>query len=238
MEINFRWPRTRSPAKTRRDEARYLNRIIDRALLQPTMQHLAEVLSSAKQWDTPRLAERIRRRATWLTRHERPLAQQLLTHRDQLIMALYANLAPEGWASAWCDGSSTGRASERHAGIAAVLMDASGNCLSRFSRYVGNKNVFDAELAALAAVLEAAVTFNLEQLRVHTDSKALVQLWHEQRDDPRLAALRPLAAQFKGLQILAIPRLHNQVAHVLAKQAVKNGVATSPEENQEHHSGQ
>ena len=190
------------------------------------MQHREDVLSSAKQQDAPRLAERIRRRATWLARHDRPQAQQLLTHRDELIMAVYADLAAEGWASAWCDGSSTGRASERHAGIAAVLMDASGNCLSRLSRYVGNKNAFDAELAALAAVLEAAATSNLEKLRVHTDSKALVQLWHERREDPRLAAVRPLAARFKGLHILAVPRLHNQVANVLAKQAVENGVAT------------
>lgn len=215
------------PLKTRRDEARLLNQVIDRALFQPTMQHREELLSLAKKRDTQRLAERVRQRATRLGRQKRTQVQQLLGNRDELIMALYADLPPVGWANAWCDGSSTRQASELHAGVGAVLLDPSGKRISQISRYVGGKNAFDAEITALAAVLEDASTHHIEQLKVHTDSKALAQLWHEQREDPRLAALRLLASRFKRLQFRAVPRLHNQVANALAKQATLNDFVTS-----------
>jgi ribonuclease HI len=186
----------------------------------------AVLLSLTKKRDTQRLAERVRQRATWLGRHEHEQAQHILSNRDELIMALYAGLAPEGWANAWCDGSSNRQASERHAGIAAVLLDAKGKCVSQISRYVDDKNAFEAELAALAAVLEDASTHHIERLSVHSDCKALVQLWYEQRDDPRLAPVRLLASRFKGLHISAIPRLHNQVANALAKRAASGKPAT------------
>lgn len=212
--------------KTRRDETRFLNQVIDRALFQPTMQHREELLSLAKKRDTQRLAERVRQRATWLGRHEREQAQHILSNRDVLIMALYAGLAPEGWVNAWCDGSSNRQASERHAGIGAVLVDATGRCISQISRYVGGKNAFESELTALAAVLEDALIHHIERLSVHSDCKALVQLWYEQREDPRLAPVRLLASRFKGLHISAIPRLHNQVANALAKRAASDNLAT------------
>ena len=205
--------------KTRRDESRLLNRVIDRALVQPTMQHREELLALAKQRDTQRLAERVRRRATRLSCHERRQAQHILGNRDELIMALYAGRAPEGWANAWSDGSSHRRAAELHAGIGAVLLDKRGQCISRISRYVAGKSAFEAEITALVAVLEDALRYHIERLRVNSDCKALVQLWYEQREDPRLAPVRLLASRFKGLHINAIPRLHNQTANALAKQA-------------------
>ena len=100
-----------------------------------------------------------------------------------------------------------------------LLLDASGTCISQTGRYVGAKTAFDAEVTALTAVLDLALAYNIERLRVHTDSKALVQLWHEQRDDPRLEAIRLRGVRFKALQFRAIPRLHNQVANALAKRA-------------------
>ncbi len=207
------------PAASRRDEARLLNQLIDRALLQPSTQHRGELLALARQHATQRLAERVRQRATRLGRHTPEHAQRLLSNRDELIMALYAGATPEGWANAWCDGSSSRQASERHAAVGVVLMDVGGKCISQTSRYVGGKSAFEAELTALKAAMDIALAHNIERLRVHTDSKALVQLWHERWDDPRLTDVRLLGARFRGLHIRAIPRLHNQVANALARRA-------------------
>ncbi len=77
----------------------------------------------------------------------------------------------------------------------------------------------EAELAALATVLEAATGHHIDRLMVYTDSKALAQLWHERREDPRLVHIRQLTSSFKRIRIRAIPRLHNQAANALAKQA-------------------
>jgi ribonuclease HI len=208
--------------KTRHEDARFLNQVIDRALFQATKQHRAELLSLAKKRDIRRLAERIRQRATWLGRHERQQAPDILSHRDDLIMALYADQAPEGWANAWCDGSSNRQTSGLHAGVGTVLLNAGGKCISQTSLYVNGKTAFEAELTALTAVLDIASTRKIDRLRVHTDSKALVQLWYAQREDPRLAPVRSLSSRFKRLDIRAIPRLHNQIAHSLAKRAISD----------------
>ena len=212
--------------ETRRDQARFLNRVIDRALLQPTPAHRDALLAAARQRDTRRVAERVRQRATRLCRREPALAQALLARRDDFIMALYADLAPLGWANAWCDGSSSTQASGLHAGVGVVVLDASGTCIGETGRHVGGKTAFEAELTALMLVLEIALAHDIERLRVHTDSKALAQLWQEHREDPRLAPVRALGSRFRGLHIYAIPRLHNQVANALARQARShNGVS-------------
>ena len=193
--------------------------------MQPTPAHRDALLAAARQRDTRRVAERVRQRATRLCRREPALAQALLARRDDFIMALYADLAPRGWSNAWCDGSSRGRAAERHAGIGAVVLDASGACVSETAHYVGGKTAFEAELTALTVVLEIALAHDIERLRVHTDSRALVQLWQEHREDPRLAPVRALGSRFRGLHIYAIPRLHNQVANALARQARSDKVS-------------
>jgi ribonuclease HI len=138
-------------------------------------------------------------------------------------MALYADRAPAGGASAWCDGSSIKRDSTHHAGIGAILMDASGKVVAQLSLPAGDKTAFEAEVAALVAVMEMALEHNIEQLRIYTDSKALTQLWHEQRQDPRLAPIHPFAARFRRLHIRPIPRLHNQAANALARRASLKG---------------
>lgn len=209
-----------------RDEARYLNQVIDRALLEPTPAHQRETQALARDRDAQRLAERIRRRATWLGRHERGSTQQILAIRDELIMSLYAGLAPEGWASAWCDGSSIKRASTLRAGIGVVLMGPTGECIARISRYVGENSAFEAEVAALVAALETASEHHVERIRLHSDSRALVQLWQEKRKDRRLDPVHALVSRFKRIDIRAIPRLHNQAANALAKQAASHNPST------------
>lgn len=204
---------------TQREQAHLLNQVIDHALTQPTASHQQEVLALVTHQDVERLAERIRRRATWLGHHKRQQAQPILATRDELIMALYTRLTPEGWANAWCDGSSRKCNSTCHAGIGIILLDATGKRVTDISRYVGNKSAFDAEVAALVMALETAAGQHIDRLRVHTDSKALAQLWHERREDPRLVPIHQLTSSFKRIQIRAIPRLHNQAADALAKQA-------------------
>jgi ribonuclease HI len=204
---------------SRHEQARLLNEAIDRALSRPTPRHRRALLDLAKTRDTGRVAERVRQRATWLSRHDRTQAQHYLSNRDALILALYADRAPVGWAIAWCDGSSVKHDAARHAGIGAILMDASGRRIAELSLPVGDKSAFEAEIAALAAVAEMALEHDIEQLRVYTDSKALVQLWHERRQDPRLASIHPVVSRFRRLRIRPIPRLHNQAANALARQA-------------------
>lgn len=204
---------------TERERAHLLNQVIDRALTRPTASRQQEVLALVAYHDVEHLAERIRRRATWLGRHKRQQVKPILATRDELIMAVYTRLTPDGWASAWCDGSSRKYDSKCHAGIGIILLDATGKRVTDISRYVGSKSAFDAELAALATVLEAATGHHIDRLMVYTDSKALAQLWHERREDPRLVPIRQLTSSFKRIRIRAIPRLHNQAANALAKQA-------------------
>ncbi len=202
-----------------RDETRALNQLVDRALLQPTDYHRWKILESAQHRDLQRLIERIRRRATRLGRRERGKAADILAARDELVMAIYASLAPEGWTNAWCDGSSVKLGSTRSAGIGVILTNATGKRIARISRFVGDRSAFEAEVAALVAALETASAHNIERVRVNTDSKALAQLWQTRRRDPRLASLHRVASRFKGIQIRAIPRRHNQAAHALAQRA-------------------
>lgn len=207
---------------TRRDDTRLLNQIIDHALTEPGPAQQQALLALVTPENLQALAERLRRRATRLGRRERQQAQDILAVRNELLMALYAAIAPAGWANAWCDGSSIKDNATHRAGIGAVIMDTSGKCIAKISHSVGEKTAFEAEIAALVAVLESAVAHDIERLRVHTDCKALVQLWCEQRDDQRLAAIQSYLSRCKRLEIQAIPRLHNQTAHALAKQAVSN----------------
>ena len=204
---------------TRHNEARSLNLIIDRALIQPGKHHQQAVVALVENHDVERLADRIRRRATYLGRGLRQQAQQILSVRDELVMSLYASLTPTGWANAWCDGSSIKHDNRLSAGIGAIIVDTTNRCVAQISRNIGNKSAFEAEIAALVATLEIARLKHLECIRVHSDNKALVQLWHERRNDPRMIPIRQIARDLKRLQIRPIPRRHNQVANALAKQA-------------------
>ena len=193
--------------------------MIDRALNNPIEAHLHAIVALVTSYNLYRLAERVRRRATFLMRAEKGDCRKLLAVRDALIMALYAANAPAGWANAFCDGSSLSRNNERHAGIGVIVLSESGQRITQLFSYIGNKSAFEAEAQAVSVVLRAAVKLHLSRIRVHTDNKALVRLWREHRRDTRLDAIRAHVAQVEKLQLCAIPRLHNQAANNLAKQA-------------------
>ncbi len=134
-------------------------------------------------------------------------------------MDLYASLSPVGWATAWCDGSSIHTDNIRAAGTGVVMVDTKGKCIAKTGRFIGDKSAFEAETDALVMVLETARRNHIKNLRVYTDSKALAQLWQKRREDPRLTRVRQVAKDLKQLEVYAIPRLHNQTANALAKQA-------------------
>ena len=77
----------------------------------------------------------------------------------------------------------------------------------------------EAEIAAASAVLALARDTGIARMRLHTDCKALVHLWLNQRDDPRLATLRAQARHLDRVHMRLIPRRHNQAAHRLSHAA-------------------
>lgn len=192
----------------------HVNDLIDRALRQPTDAHFRAVarLPAIAPQD---LAERVRRRATLLARRDRRNRAPILQARDRLMLALYANATPAGWHTAWCDGSLA--AARTATGIGGLVVDASGRIVAEFARRVPDQPPFEAEIAAVVATLEAAHAHGARRLRVYSDCGAAVRLWHQRRDDARLAALAALAGEFRRLQICVLPRLHNQPAHRLAQ---------------------
>lgn len=210
------------PHEIRILRTRELNHIIDRVLDDPSEAHQHVILDLVTHYNVYNLAERVRRRSTLLLRSRRKNHQNLLALRDTLIMALYAENSPAGWANAFCDGSSVTVNYERHGGIGVIIYSQTGECIAQTSLPVGNKNAFEAEVEAVALAIHTATAHNLARIRIHTDNKALAYLWRGHRQDSRLAAIYRLAARIEKLQIRAIPRLHNQAANRLAKQAVSN----------------
>jgi hypothetical protein len=76
---------------------------------------------------------------------------------------------------------------------------------------------FEAEIAALEAALEATSTVAARRVRVYTDCDALVSLWLQRRQDPRLRRVRYLARRLRRFELRSLPRRHNQVVHRLAR---------------------
>jgi hypothetical protein len=101
-------------------------------------------------------------------------------------------------------------------------MDSDGAVIARTSRPADELGAFDAEIAALAAVIGIAIESQLQRLRVYTDNYGLAQLWREKRHDKRLEKIRELGEKLERLSVFPIPRLHNQSANALAKQAVRS----------------
>jgi ribonuclease HI len=205
---------------TRRHQAQRFNAVIDEALIAPSPQQQQQVLQLTTECPVAKLAERVRRRATLLGKRQRGDGGKILSARDALILALYASLIPPGWACAWSDGSSVKVNANRHAGIGGIVMDSNGTILARISRPAGELTAFDAEIAALAAVISTAVESRQQRLRVYTDNYGLAQLWREKRNDKRLEKIRELGAKLERLSVFPVPRLHNQPANALARQAV------------------
>lgn len=165
---------------------------------------------------TTTLAERVRQRATALARRNRSVGARILVVRDTLIEALYRNASPKGWFCAWCDGSAR---PDGPASIGALVLGPDGRVVVRISRVANRISPFEAEIAALEAVLEVAVKRDFRRMRVHTDCRALVELWRAHRADPRLVRVRSLAHRLGRLELRAVPRLHNQPAHRLARES-------------------
>ena len=204
---------------TRRQQAQQVNTVIDQALLAPSLQHQQQLLRLTNTIPVRQLAERIRKRATLIGKRQRGNTHQLLAERDELIMALYASTVPQGWACAWCDGSSLKLNSHYQAGIGGIVADSNGNVIAHFSRTIGDHCAFEAELAALAAVISTAAAYQQRRLWVFTDNHGLAQLWQEHRDDSRLAEIRCLASDLDRFALQALLRQHNQPANALAKKA-------------------
>jgi ribonuclease HI len=204
---------------TRRQQAQQFNTVIDQALLAPSLQHQQQLLQLTNTIPVRQLAERIRKRATLIGKRQRGNTHQLLAGRDELIMALYASTVPQGWARAWCDGSSFKLDSHYQAGIGGIIKDSNGNVIERISRAIGDHHAYDAELAAVAAVIGTALAHQQRRLWVFTDNHGLTQLWQEHRDDSRLAEIRRLASDLERFALQALPRQHNQLANALAKKA-------------------
>jgi ribonuclease HI len=196
---------------------RDLNALVDAALLDPAFHRAWAVSRALRQHEVAPLAERVRRRATLITRRARAQTVSILDARDNLIQALYARDSPRGWHTAWCDGATD--ASEA-AGIGGLLLDTDGHEVGRWSRVITPRDPFATEIAALAAALEFATTHGVHRLRVYTDCVALVRLWHEHRADDRLGTVRARAARLERPQLRALPRLHNQPANRLARNAL------------------
>jgi hypothetical protein len=100
-------------------------------------------------------------------------------------------------------------------------MDPNGRIVSEDSARTDGLDAFQAEIAAAFTLSRTAIDHRAERIRVHTDCKALVELWIQHRDDLRLTQLRALARRLQRFELRAIPRLHNQPANLLARQALQ-----------------
>jgi ribonuclease HI len=206
---------------TRQNQAQQLNAIVDNALLAPTDKNREQLRLLSKASTPGPLAERLRRRATLLGKRRGDDRTPLLRLRDELILAVYAAVAPKGWSCGWADGASFKTDGHRQAGIGGLLMDSDGTVIERISRSIGEEDAFAAELAALIAVMQCATERQQKRLWLYTDNRGLVQLWNEHRDDNRLDELRRQATGLERFTLRAIPRLHNQPANALARAAVR-----------------
>lgn len=206
---------------SRRQHAQQRNAIIDKALLDPSADHQQQITQLVAENNATQVAERIRQRATRIGKSQRRQRASLLAVRDELILAVYAAVVPVEWSCAWVDGSSIKTDSQRRAGIGGVLMDAQGHIIARLSRAIGAQGAFDAEIAALVAMLQLAIAHQQLQLSIYCDNQGLVQLWLEQREDSRLVEIHALVKQLQKFSLRYIPRVHNQIANALAQQAIK-----------------
>ncbi len=197
-----------------------LQPIIDAALAEPTPAHWNALLHA--RHEPVRLAERVRERATRLARRSSGRRETLLATRDTLIQEIYRAAAPD-LATAWCDGAVQVKEDGRRCAIGMLVLDRKGTPVVSRRRPIEAADAFSTEIAALEATLVAAATRRIDRLRVHTDCAALANLWRTHRDDPRLAGVRALRRKFRRLEIVAVPRLHNQPAHRLARSALEEG---------------
>lgn len=198
-----------------------INRLIERALVKPCDRTFFAVSAGCQSLDTEKLAERVRRQASRLCREKPGPCQRILRARDRLILFLYGNAAPDRAFSAWCDASLKETENGGIAAISGLLLSPQGKLSGRILQHFKERDAVMAEATAVAAVMQVALQVHVQRLRVHSDCVALVQLWLERREDPRLHTIRKLAAQFRWFELCSVPRLHNQPADRLAKRMLE-----------------
>jgi ribonuclease HI len=204
-------------ARARRDVARATNEAIDHVLLRAALVDRQRALELTRREEPASVADRVRRRASRLAKIHGSRRSQILSAADALILALYHYAAPEGWLCGWCDASVARDGSPRRVGVGAIVLEESGRELARVSRPIAECEPFEAEIAALEAALEAISTVAARRVRVYTDCDALVSLWLQRRQDPRLRRVRYLARRLRRFELRSLPRRHNQVVHRLAR---------------------
>lgn len=166
--------------------------------------------------DATRAADRVQLRTRRLASARGAQRHGIFAAAQLLILQLYGAAAPAGWLCGWCDASVERGASPRRAGVGGIILDALGRELARVSEPVAEREPFEAEIAALEAVLRAAG--RARRIRIYTDCDALVSLWLERRRDPRLAAVRAAVRRLQRFELRHVPRRHNQAAHRLARE--------------------
>jgi ribonuclease HI len=192
-----------------------LNRLVDRALMG---QRLPVWPLLRIHGGPQRLAERIRRRATSVARRTPGPTEPLIERRDRLMQAVYAQAAATPLV-AWCDAS--WRPGSDVVGAAALVSGAGGRTLSTIQKHSpSGADSVAAEALAVTLAIEWVLNGRGDALTAYSDSTALVKMWREKRNDPRLNGLRKTAGRLRFFRLLLIRRTHNQRAHRLARAAL------------------
>jgi hypothetical protein len=209
-------------ARARREAARAAGEAIDHALLSSTPADVERALEVLQEHEAPSAADRVRLRAKRLAKTHESQRNSLLDAADALVLALYRRGMPGRWLCGWCDASVGPDRPPHRAGVGAILLDARGRETARISSPIAGCEPFEAEIAALEAVLDAVPPRDgaTRRIRVYTDCVALVKLWLQQRRDPRLRIVRELARRFRRFELRSVPRRHNGIAHRLARDAM------------------
>lgn len=204
------------PLSGDRQFASRLNRVVDRGL---EGRHLPILLLLRISGEPQRFAERIRRRAARRIRLEPADARATLARRDRLMETIYARSAGTDMV-AWCDAS--WRPGSDLLGAAALLSDSRGEIRGSVKKHSrGEADSVSAEALAVTLAVEWTAAHSGLALTAYTDCAALVQLWREQRRDPRLRGLRTAAGPLRHFRLRLIRRAHNQPAHRLAREVAQ-----------------
>ncbi len=223
-------------AAARREQARVQNEMIDRALLAAAPGGPANTAQLLKRREATSVADRVRLRAMRLASVDASRRSQILAASDALVLAVYRQAAPRRWLYGWCDASVARDGSERRAGVGGIILDDRGKTVARICQRIAERDPFEAEIAALEAMLKAAAAQRDDALRirVHTDCDALVSLWLQSRGDPRLQVVRALARSLRRFELYSVPRRHNQTAHRLARDGALGYVRQSELDRPRH----
>jgi len=208
--------------ESQREKRAALAEAIDRALLRSAAADLQRVLGLSQREDAARMADRVQLRAKRLAKTYATQRSHVLAAASTLILRLYGAAVPADWLCGWCDATVDRDGARRYAGAGGVILDGRGREFARVCEPIAEAEPFEAEIAALEAVLRAAAgrSEHARRIRVYTDCDALVSLWLHRRRDPRLSGVRSLACRLRRLELRPVPRRHNRIAHRLAREAL------------------